>query len=201
MAMCGDAEEGMELAVGTPCPHANGVPETERPRPEELDNSPVTPDELAEFERQERERDTRIGATAAMKLAWAYSREARDWLARYTESPGVPPDDIFKEAVAVAEHDAFFITVKIRRALRGRDQYREDNEGDDPVQNDWNGSAKVALISIERSAAAWQTIASATGEPQPAMLSQLLTDLRFEIETAFPAARSFIRPGFDESGW
>jgi hypothetical protein len=36
----------------------------------------------------------------------------------------------------------------------------EEGDEDDPVQNDWNGSAKVALISIERSIDAWDEVPS-----------------------------------------
>jgi hypothetical protein len=197
--MCGDAEEGVELGVGTPCPPGNDLLKPERPWLDQLEHDPPTLRELEERERVERERDRRIDAMPVLKLAWAFSRGAREWFFRFSESPGAPPDDIFKEALAVAAHDAFLVTVKIHRALRGRDQYREDNDGD-PIQNDWNGSAKVALISIERSTAAWQTIASATGTAAPMELSQRLRDLQAEIETIFPAARSFIRPGFDEPG-
>jgi hypothetical protein len=66
------------------------------------------------------------------------------------------------------------------------------------VQNDWNGSAKIALIAIERSAEAWSVLASATGQHTPAVLAAQLTDLRAEVERAFPDAWRFRRPGFDE---
>ena len=75
-----------------------------------------------------------------------------------------------------------------------------DGESDeiDPVQNDWNGSAKVALISIERSAHAWRTIAQALRDETAAMLADQMAALCREVESEFPAARSFVRPGFDE---
>lgn len=96
-------------------------------------------------------------------------------------------------------HDAFFIDVKLHRALDGCDRYDHDGEDDShPVQNDWNGSAKVALISLERSVPAWRVIAQATGDEAPWLLADQLRDLQREVESAFPHARSFIRPGFDE---
>jgi hypothetical protein len=63
---------------------------------------------------------------------------------------------------------------------RGTDRFERDDEPfeEDPVQSDWNGSAKVALISVERSETAWQTIAAPSW--------------------AFPRAKEFVRPGFDE---
>jgi hypothetical protein len=66
------------------------------------------------------------------------------------------------------------------------------------VQNDWNGSAKVALICLERSEAAWQMIAQATGDVEPAALAERIAGLRRQVEKTFPNAHSFVRPGFDE---
>ena len=56
--------------------------------------------------------------------------------------------------------DAFFIRVPLRRALRGLDRAQSAKERfrDDSIQNDWNGSAKLALISIERSVLSWRLL-------------------------------------------
>ncbi|MBI2149907.1 MAG: hypothetical protein HYU27_04790 [Acidobacteria bacterium] len=56
----------------------------------------------------------------------------------------------------------------------------------------------MALISIERSEAAWRVIAQATREETPAMLADELRNLSREVEAVFPNAWSFVRPGFDE---
>ena len=89
--------------------------------------------------------------------------------------------------------------VKVHRALDGRDRYRHDEDrDDDPVQNDWNGSAKVALISLERSEVAWRVIAQATADQVAATLADAARDLRRLALDEFPRAMSFIRPGFDE---
>ena len=93
-------------------------------------------------------------------------------------------------------HDSTFVTVKLHRALDGRERSRGGEEDDDdPVQN---GSAKTALISLERSEAAWRVVADATGAETPAMLADELRNLRREVEATFPKAWSFVRPGFDE---
>jgi hypothetical protein len=65
------------------------------------------------------------------------------------------------------------------------------------VQNDANGRAKVALLSITRSTEAWMILASATGMRTPAEIADLLADLRLEVEHAFPDAWRFRRPGLD----
>jgi hypothetical protein len=46
--------------------------------------------------------------------------------------------------------------------------------------------------------AAWRTIAIAVTDTLPTAFADQLRNLRREVEAAFPHARSFIRPGFDE---
>jgi hypothetical protein len=135
-----------------------------------------------------------------MKVAWAFSRLSYDWLKSRGDPVGAAADEILQEALAVVLQDSILITVKLSRAVRGRDEYEHgEAPEDDPVQNDWNGSAKVALISIERSETAWRAIAHATREETPAVLADQLRDLRVDVERAFPGAWSFVRPGFDEA--
>jgi hypothetical protein len=130
-----------------------------------------------------------------MQLAWPYSLLVHKWLAVARVQP---VDPVIAEALAIVAHDASFITVKLHRALDGRDLYRGGEEfEDDPVQRDFNGSAKVALISIERSAAAWRAIAEAGGGPTSREFAELLAELQREVEAEFPNARAFRRPGFD----
>jgi len=91
------------------------------------------------------------------------------------------------------------IGAKLYRAQSGRDRHEHDEENfdDDPIQNDWNGSAKVALISIGRSAAAWRAIGSALDDSAAAALGDALESLRRAVLDSFPDATSFLRPGFD----
>jgi len=51
------------------------------------------------------------------------------------------------------------------------------------------------LITIERSEAAGRVIADATGEETPAMLADEYATSGGEVETVFPKAWSFVRPG------
>ena len=90
---------------------------------------------------------------------------------------------------------------RLRRALDGLDRHRCGEEVDgDPAQSDWNGSAKVALISIRRSEHAWRAITRATADDHAAMLADAAQDLRALALREFPRAMSFVRPGFDEPG-
>jgi hypothetical protein len=88
--------------------------------------------------------------------------------------------------------------VKLQRALESVRSEAEDDDDDFPRDSD--GSAKVALIGIDRSIAAWKMLNSSFAEEEQT-ISQLigsLERLRKSVETQFPQARAFVRPGFDE---
>ena len=105
-----------------------------------------------------------------------------------------------KNAIEIIEFDRTFVHAKLYRALEGRacDATHPDSDRD-PIQNDSNGSAKVALLSIDRSEAAWRLVAQWTGGSAAAgLLADLLAQLRSMVEREFPNARRFVRPGFDE---
>jgi hypothetical protein len=92
------------------------------------------------------------------------------------------------------------IPAKIGRALRGaanEDQFVDE----DPVQNDWNGSAKVARLAIAESMDAWRTLFEAGDTPVEASIrgtSNLLEQMDRDLAARFPLAMEFVRPGFDE---
>jgi len=74
----------------------------------------------------------------------------------------------------------------------------ENNDISDKQDSD--GSAKVALIGIDRSIAAWGKLLSYFPEQEDELLDILvhLEKLRRTTENEFPDARAFIRPGFDD---
>lgn len=83
------------------------------------------------------------------------------------------------------------IPAKLHRALSSR---REGRGG----RGDANGSAKVALIGIDRSLAAWQVLRQWCPETTThQVVIEALTQLRAATEREFPRARAFKRPGFD----
>lgn len=90
------------------------------------------------------------------------------------------------------------IYVKIMRAIEGK--LDEDATLSEGVPKDSEGSAKVALIGIDRSILAWMELRQQFPAHEDDILDILidLDRLRRKIETVFPAARAFIRPGFDE---
>ena len=83
------------------------------------------------------------------------------------------------------------------RALSARN---EDDADDKDLPKDYDGSAKVALIGIDRSIAAWRVMQLAiSGRAQSIVpLILQLDSLRTKLEESFPQARDFIRPGFDQ---
>lgn len=90
------------------------------------------------------------------------------------------------------------IYVKLMRALMQDDFELLDDDGK-PFPKDSDGSAKVALIGMDRSIAAWGTLREHFPEKTDGILDLLLQldRLRRKTEQHFPDARSFVRPGFD----
>lgn len=70
----------------------------------------------------------------------------------------------------------------------------------DPIQNDYNGSAKVVLIGVENSFPAWETILKYFPELENECWSflVLLDKIRKRILIDFPLVTDFVRPGFDQ---
>ncbi len=117
--------------------------------------------------------------------------------------PGDTPREdagLLKDAVEVIRWYEHFIWVKLMRAIRGR--MDEDLDGDefDEYPKDSDGSAKIALIAMDRSLAAWGELFRQLSDCEDDILDILLhlDRLRKNTEAAFPNARAFIRPGFDE---
>jgi len=92
----------------------------------------------------------------------------------------------------------FQISVKIQRALQGKQ--RHEGSPEDAYGSDSDGSAKVALLGIDRSLQAWHTLLELfpAEEETIADIMILLGRLRKKTEEEFPRARSFRRPGFDD---
>ena len=114
------------------------------------------------------------------------------------DSDVVTTEDEVNDYVEVVRWYQFFIAVKLIRGLMSRideDDYLAD---EDPRDSD--GSAKVALIGIDRSIGAWKLMSDLRPENADSIHGFLfqLDQLRSSAEREFPNARDFIRPGFDE---
>jgi hypothetical protein len=127
------------------------------------------------------------------------------------------------DAVEVIRWYQYQIQVKLMRAVSSQlneddsefewvetdEQWRaeiEQNEDADSIaemetgQKDSDGSAKVSLIGIDRSIAAWSRLLATFPEQEDNLLAILvqLERLRRATERRFPDARAFRRPGFDD---
>ena len=104
----------------------------------------------------------------------------------------------FDEAVAVILYYSYFISAKLDRDIRGKDEETQIDFDDIPKDSD--GSAKIALIAIDRSISAWGVLLHYLPEQKDDLLKIVgrLHQMRQVTETEFPDARSFVRPGFDQ---
>ncbi len=105
------------------------------------------------------------------------------------------------ESVEIIRWYLFQIVVKLKRALNGREQDKTNGYNyNDTFPKDEDGSAKVALIGIDRSIGAWNILLQHFPNKEDDLLNILfwLDRLRKSIEKEFPKGRCFVRPGFDE---
>jgi hypothetical protein len=115
--------------------------------------------------------------------------------------PGAEPETAaaaIRDALEVIQYHQHQIWVKLMRTL-------DDPLDDSPEEQranayDADGSAKVALIAVDRSIASWGTLLEHFPDQEKELLDLLaqLARLRKLIESAFPNARAFVRPGFDD---
>src|SRR5205807_6546798 len=103
------------------------------------------------------------------------------------------------DAVDMIEWFSSFISSEFFRAGAGQAEISPDR--DDDGQPDHDGSAKVALLGIAESRAAWRILmehGKATADGVPAQAVRMLDALETSVRAHFPHAMAFIRPGFDD---
>jgi len=170
-----------------------------------------------EFEEQERVNKELAKNHQCSRTAKLYSEMVDDWFDSAKDIFGHEDDESdlevsadmgdvdpaeeisdFGESVEVVRWYQHLIYVKLMRAIRG--ELDERLEVLDEFPKDSDGSAKVALIALDRSIAAWGEIRNLFPHRNNDILDILvhLEQLRRNTEKAFPEARAFIRPGFDK---
>jgi len=203
LAMCdGDLAGAIELAVG-PARQPGEKPQKDLDErmAERLDGyEEPTEKELEAIGRELDERDERVKRHPLSETSYDYAVAARRWLDKHGRGDG-DPDAAVREAIAVIAWDVFLIHVKIGRALKGRDEDPGGRFWKGRVQNDWNGSAKVALISIDRSERAWRELATRLHDEAATVLADSLSKIRQDLQRTFPRAMDFRRPGFDAAAF
>ena len=107
---------------------------------------------------------------------------------------------LIKESLATIHWYLDFIHDKLSRALSGKFSALEWKDSSDERQRDHNGSAKIAIIAIDRSIEAWSGIFSILPAEEDHFLKVLsmLERLKKLLMAEFPLASSFLRPGFDQ---
>jgi hypothetical protein len=163
---------------------------------------------IEEHDREMKEARNDELALAAENYAWQVSKWFEEELGMQTsDDSGVEAaintehDESIEDATEVIRWYQFQIAAKTVRALMSRDDEDEDEEevGDILLKHS-DGSIKVALIAMDRSISAWRVMQLGLPDKAESILPLLvaLESLRQNTEKAFPAARDFIRPGFDE---
>jgi hypothetical protein len=136
------------------------------------------------------------------RAAKRYSELVEDWFSEgktfLFETAAAAREGVdLEEGFEVIRWYQYFISAKIMRAIRGK--IEEEEERCDEFASDSDGSAKIALIAMDRSIAAWAMIRHYITDGAKGVIDVIafLDGLRQAVEKAFPDARSFIRPGFD----
>jgi hypothetical protein len=157
---------------------------------EEADEACKAPPSPDEWERMRR----RVPPEheAIVERALEYSTRVFRWLRAHESEPtnsATEPRDVISGF-------GLLIGTKVKRALTAW-------PGEDPdafAESDCDGSAKVALLGIDQSHAAWLALAERGDMPQEEA-NPFIADLVWlgeALEHVRPRARAFVRPGLDE---
>ena len=148
-------------------------------------------------------KDAAVESHLLCRAAKGYSKRVEDWFSGretlFFEIATAAKEGVsLEEAIEVIRWYQYFICAKVMRAVRG--SLEDEEEGYDEFPSDSDGSAKIALIAIDRSIAAWAVIQCYITDSDKGVVDGIafLDSLRQAVEETFPRARSFIRPGFDE---
>jgi hypothetical protein len=130
-----------------------------------------------------------------------YANSASDWFRDFDLTERSEQLEQLEDAREVIQWYQYQIAVKIMRALSCRSDGWEDEPDLAEFPRDSDGSAKVALIGIDRSVAAWRWVQLSQPDRLESIVPLILQleRLRRRVEKTFPEARDFVRPGFDET--
>ena len=159
--------------------------------------------DIDQSQEEEKQKEELAESQEICRAAKIYSNLVEDWFTSaanfFSASPAFDGGDMgLEEALEVIRWYQHFIYVKLMRAVRGELEERE--EPLDGFAKDSEGSAKIALIGVDRSIGAWGTVYAhdLLHDEKILRFVAYLDRLREEVEKTFPGARSFIRPGFDK---
>ena len=177
-------------------------------------NAPVEgPDPMIEHERlRNKAKDSPLGV-----LSYQYLELSKNWMDKSDQVLSEKGDELvetelmdipgrepiqealdIKDALEIIRWYTFQIHVKLMRAMTSFEEDLEE-ETDENWPKDSDGSAKVALIGIDRSIGAWGIVSANLPDQEENILPILaiLERLRRMTEQQFPNARAFFREGLD----
>ena len=151
--------------------------------------------------RQQRKRQL-VDNHPLTKAGKKYANAASDWFRELDQMLEVNENfEQLEDAREVVQWYQYQIAVKTMRALSGRKEELDEDPEIIEFPKDSDGSAKVALIGIDRSIAAWRLMQLSLPQLAASIVPLILQleRLRNRVDRAFPEARDFVRPGFDET--
>lgn len=176
-------------------------------------------DDMDDKEFEERQKKVRKFSEdqAYSKIAFEYTKTVHNWFDSNKEllenkkdelishlEAKIPGTKLVKESLKIKDFIEVIswyqhqIYVKLRRAASGLANSELDEE--EHFQEDADGSAKVAIIGIERSIWAWGGLLNYFQQQEKEILDILVTlkTLLKLVEKSFPGAQTFARPGFEK---
>jgi len=184
-----------------------------------IDIEKLTKTEFEDFEKKQESSKKIIKDSEIVKLTKNYISLANEWLKNNEHIRKIQKDVLqqmdlgiqsdeetlsyvqtIKDCLEIIEWYLFMIVVKFNRALTGKleDDGWEEKNG---FQKDADGSAKVAIISTQRTFDAWLKLFELLPNEEENLIPilGLLQKILKKGEEEFPNAKNFIRPGFDEA--
>ena len=147
-----------------------------------------------EIEKEQAAKDAKIRRMNLTNLTEYYAGKTGEFVENEKFCSFVESEHLedFFQIIAWYHH---FISAKIYRALASQNDEFEEY---DDFPSDADGSAKIALIAVDRSIYAWHALLNENNSARINSQISLLEKIRRAAEEKFPNARNFIRPGFDE---
>lgn len=146
--------------------------------------------------------DEMIDTDPVVKAAKEYGHRAFDIVKGLEKAERLltwPPQ--VQAAIETIGWYAFYVSVKVHRALHGLSAANGDEIEKYGLQSDWNLSAKAARMAIAESCRAWAIVLDAGNAPAQSRLRELvalLNSIDTDLARRFSRAMEGVRPGFDE---
>jgi len=167
--------------------------------------------DLNEEMKDAKPREKKFKGHPLAEMAKDYSLSVHQWLKefheKYLESGEINDKELgdkvdITDAFQVLQWYSIFISAKIDRAFFMFEDMDLDDDDNDVHEYDSNGSAKIAIIAIDRSIGAFSLLLQHFKNPEEEIKGFLLKLSKVKQLTieVFPNAMAFIRPGFDEEG-